>query len=80
VRGARWEGDARGAEHGGTGFFVREQTAEAFARAIGELERDPHRIDPRSCQARADAFARPEFRARLAAALTASGAGTILPR
>ncbi len=80
VRGARWEGDPAGVEQRGTGLFVREQSADAFARAIREVERDPSRFAPAVCRARAEEFARPAFRAQLAAALTAAGAGSILAR
>ena len=80
VRGARWSGDPGGCEAGGTGLFVREQTAEAFARAIREFDRDPARFEAGACRTRAEEFARPRFRAQLAAALTAAGAGTILAR
>lgn len=78
IRGARWAGDPSGAESGGTGLFVREQTVDAFARAIRELQRDAPPIDSATCRSRALEFARPAFRGRLVAALTSAGAGPIL--
>ncbi|MFN8176607.1 MAG: glycosyltransferase [bacterium] len=79
VRGAAWDGDPSGAPREATGLFVREQTVEAFARAILAVEEDRARIDPAACRSRALEFARPAFRRRLAAALTGAGAGPILP-
>ena len=78
IRGARWAGDPAGVEASGTGFFVREQTADAFALAIREVARDVHGLDASLCRRRALEFSRPAFRARMVAALTAAGAGPIL--
>jgi glycosyltransferase involved in cell wall biosynthesis len=80
VRGARWSGDPGGLNAGATGLFVREQSEAAFTRAIEDIEADPSRFLPEACRARAEEFARPIFRSRLAAALTAAGAGSILAR
>jgi glycosyltransferase involved in cell wall biosynthesis len=80
VVGAAWEGDPGGVSEGPvTGLLVREQTAEAFARAILAVEREPERWSADACRARAEAFDRPRFRERLRAALTSSGEGPILP-
>lgn len=78
LRGAAWEGDPGGWDHG-TGLFVRQQTAAAFARAIGAVVAEPGRFDAARCRARAEEFGRPVFRRRMAAALTSLGAGPILP-
>jgi glycosyltransferase involved in cell wall biosynthesis len=79
VLGAAWEGDPTGWERDGTGLLVREQTPEAFARAIGAVSREPERFDAARCRRRAEEFARPVFRRRIAAALTSIGAGSIFP-
>jgi len=79
VVGAAWDGDPDGAESGGTGLLVREQSARAFARAILALEKDPDLVRPADCRARAEAFDRPVFRERLRAVLTTPGEGPILP-
>jgi glycosyltransferase involved in cell wall biosynthesis len=79
IRGAAWPDDPHGEEQAPTGLFVREQTVDAFARAIREVGAAPQRFDARACRERALEFARPVFRGRLVAALTSAGAGPILP-
>jgi glycosyltransferase involved in cell wall biosynthesis len=80
VVGAAWEGDPGGVSEGPvTGLLVREQTAEAFARAILAVEREPERWPAGACRARAELFDRPRFRERLRVALTSPGEGPILP-
>ena len=79
LRGAAWEGDPAGWDRGGTGLFVREQTVAALSRAILALAAEPQRFDADTCRRRAEEFGRPVFRRRVVAALTALGAGPILP-
>lgn len=69
VVGAAWEGDPGGVTVSGTGLFVREQTADAFARAIRAVQADPDRIRPADCRARAERFDRAVFRLRIAGLL-----------
>ncbi len=65
VVGAAWEGDPGGAAVGGTGLFVREQTPEAFARAIRAVESIAPRAWEEAGRARALEF-RPEvFRTKM---------------
>lgn len=54
-----------------TGLFFREQTVEALAAAMLELESGRHRFEPKALRARAEAFDRPRFKERVAAYLAA---------
>ncbi|MBI4611002.1 MAG: glycosyltransferase [Candidatus Rokubacteria bacterium] len=52
-----------------SGIFFSEQTVEALVEAIRRLEANAHRFDPKALRARAEAFDRPLFKERLAAAV-----------
>jgi glycosyltransferase involved in cell wall biosynthesis len=54
-------------QEGVTGVFFPEQTAEAVAEAILQLERSP--VDPAACRAHSERFGREQFRDRMAATI-----------
>jgi glycosyltransferase involved in cell wall biosynthesis len=58
-----------GADAPPTGVFFREQTVEALVGAVGTLERNARRFEPKALRARAETFDRPLFRDRVAAYL-----------
>jgi glycosyltransferase involved in cell wall biosynthesis len=62
-------GLAEGADAPPTGVFFREQTVEALVGAVGTLERNARRFEPKALRARAETFDRPLFRDRVAAYL-----------
>lgn len=65
VVGAAWEGDETGVTSNATGIFVREPTADAFARGIRWVETHGDELRSEASRERALAF-RPEvFRERL---------------
>jgi glycosyltransferase involved in cell wall biosynthesis len=54
-----------------TGLFFAEQSVEAVMDAIGRLEADPGRFDPKALRRRAESFDRSVFRERITAYLRA---------
>lgn len=54
-----------------TGILVREQTVDAFTAAIERFEAEAQRFSPKVLRARAEAFDRPRFKARISAYLSA---------
>ena len=52
-----------------TGFFFAEQTVDALSDAIRRFEAHAHRLNPKALRAHAEAFDRPLFKERIAAAV-----------